>query len=166
MTATRKPKGDGGEDSISNRPSRYYSLDNPVDNLLCRAAAASSVLQGRHRIPEAACPPPSSTYDNMPEACHWRIYQTITASWTNKGGPVEQAYNWWFNSGGFLPPFAAPAPRSGTISPRKAATGRNWTWLQPMGSGKRRTIPRYQLPPFLGKRYQGRNPRHSEKQHQ
>lgn len=63
----------------------------------------------------------------MPQVAQLAIYQTISTNWTNSGGSVEQAYNWWVN-GGMLDTTAYPEPfyddssrrileRAGTDSP-------------------------------------------------
>ena len=107
----KKTKWKWGDGSISDRPSGYYNPDNPVDNQLCWAAAASNVLQWWQDTRSDLAPTTpngkSSTYDNMPEACQLRIYQTISKYLSNAGGSVEQAYNWWFN-GGMLSTTAYP----------------------------------------------------------
>lgn len=99
-----KPSPNPLNPPVSARPSEYYSL--PIDSQLCWAAAASNVLQWWQdtRSDIAATTPngKSATYDAMPEVSQLAIYQTISKSWTNGGGSVEQAWNWWFN-GGMLP---------------------------------------------------------------
>ena len=44
----------------------------------------------------------------MPQVAQLAIYQTISTNWTNSGGSVEQAYNWWIN-GGMLDTTAYPS---------------------------------------------------------
>lgn len=98
----KKTKWDWG--SISNRPSEYYKL--PIDSQLCWAAAASNVLQWwqdtRSDRDPATPNGKSATYTAMPEVGQLAIYYTIANNWTDAGGSVEQAYNWWFN-GSTLP---------------------------------------------------------------
>lgn len=43
------------------------------------------------------------------------FYQTISTNWTNSGGSVEQAYNWWIN-GGMLDTTAYPSLSTTTAS--------------------------------------------------
>lgn len=126
----KKTKWKWGSGSITDRPSGYYSPDNPVDSLLCWAAAASNVLQWwqdtRSDLSPTVPNGKSSTYGNMPEACQLRVYQTLTTSWTDKGGSVEQAYNWWFN-GGMLP--SAFYGTDSTIRDAPSSEGGYWKEL-------------------------------------
>lgn len=126
----KKTKWDWG--SISNRPSEYYKL--PLDSQLCWAAAASNVLQWwqdtRSDRDPATPNGKSATYAAMPEVGQLAIYYTIANNWTDAGGSVEQAYNWWFNGSTFLPSSSPPTPRPET-SPSfhqlpRADTGRGW----------------------------------------
>lgn len=91
------------------RPPEYSSL--PVDSQLCWAAAASNVLQWwqdtRSDLKPTTPNGKSATCDAMPEVSQLAIYQTISKNWTNAGGSVEQAYNWWIN-GGMLSTTAYP----------------------------------------------------------
>ena len=127
----KKTKWTWGDGSILARPSGYYSSDNPFDNQLCWAAAASNVLQWwqdtRSDLPPTTPNGKSSTYDNMPEACQLRIYQAITTSWSNKGGSVEQAWNWWFN-GDTLPDVFFPT--ESVIQGASAHEGGYWKELK------------------------------------
>ena len=126
----KKTKWKWGSGSMTDRPSGYYSPDNPVDSQLCWAAAASNVLQWWQNTRSDLSPTTpngkSSTYGNMPEACQLRIYQTLATSWTDKGGSVEQAYNWWFN-GGMLP--SAFYGTDSTIRDNPSSEGGYWKEL-------------------------------------
>ncbi|MFR1412080.1 MAG: hypothetical protein ACLSUW_07100, partial [Akkermansia sp.] len=62
-----------------------------------------------------------------PEACQLRIYQAITTSWSNKGGSVEQAWNWWFN-GDTLPDVFFPT--ESVIQGASAHEGGYWKELK------------------------------------
>ena len=68
----KKTKWKWGSGSMTDRPSGYYSPDNPVDSQLCWAAAASNVLQWWQNTRSDLSPTTpngkSSTYGNMPEA--------------------------------------------------------------------------------------------------
>ncbi len=81
-------------------PASYY--DQPYDNSLCWAAAASNTLQwwqDKVVVPAGTPNGAASTVSDAPYAYQLQIYQTFTANWTNQGGRAEQAWNWWFNGG-------------------------------------------------------------------
>lgn len=110
---------------VSARPSVWSSL--PLDTQLCWAAAASNVLQWwqdtRSDLNPATPHGKSATYSAMPQVSQLAIYQTISKNWTNEGGSVEQAYNWWFN-GGMLSTTAYPSGSTTT------APGGYWKELE------------------------------------
>lgn len=95
---------------VSARPTEWLYL--PYDQNICWAAAASNVLQWwqdtRSDLKSTTPNGKSATYDVMPQVAQLAIYQTISTNWTNSGGSVEQAYNWWVN-GGMLDTTAYPS---------------------------------------------------------
>lgn len=95
---------------VSARPLEWLGL--PSDENICWAAAASNVLQWwqdtKSDISSSTPNGKSATYEAMPQVAQLAIYQTISANWTNSGGCVEQAYNWWIN-GGMLSTTAYPS---------------------------------------------------------
>lgn len=111
---------------ISARPSAWSGI--PLDTQLCWAAAASNVLQWwqdtRSDLKPTTPNGKSATYDAMPEVSQLSIFQTIAGSWTDKGGSVEQAYNWWFN-GGKHPDLSSDS----TINNNPVSQGGYWTEL-------------------------------------
>lgn len=102
---------------VSARPNEWLYL--PYDQNICWAAAASNVLQWwqdtRSDLKSATPNGKSATHDVMPQVAQLAIYQTISTNWTNSGGSVEQAYNWWIN-GGMLDTTAYPSLSTTTAS--------------------------------------------------
>lgn len=98
---------------VSARPLEYYNL--PMDDQLCWAAAASNVLQWWQDTRSDLAPTTpngkSATYGVMPQVAQLSIYETFAKNWTNEGGCVEQAYNWWIN-GGMLNTYVYPSTSS------------------------------------------------------
>ncbi len=95
--------------STPYNPPQYYTGVNGFymyavdDTKQCWAAAASNTLQWwqdrKGSIPAGLPNGIAATHQYMPYMAHLQIYQTMINSWTNAGGTVEQAWNWWFNGG-------------------------------------------------------------------
>lgn len=116
------------EEPAPTRPKEWNT--QPIDSLMCWAAAASNILQWwqDNRTDVAASTPNgyASTYAAMPQVAQLSIYQMITRNWTDGGGQVEQAWNWWFN-GGMLPDVYYPT--SSQIQTAPISPGGYWSHL-------------------------------------
>lgn len=115
-------------DPTPTKPAEYYT--QPTDSLMCWAAAASNILQWwqdtRTDVPDTVPNGYAATYKAMPQVAQLSIYQALTHSWSNGGGQVEQAWNWWFN-GGMLPDIYFST--SSQLEATAAYTGAYWSDL-------------------------------------
>ena len=116
------------EDEKPTRPAEWST--QPIDSQMCWAAAAANILQWwqdtRTDIPVSVPNGYASTYEAMPQVAQLSIYQALTKSWSNGGGQVEQAWNWWFN-GGMLPDVYFST--ASQLADNAAYTGAYWSNL-------------------------------------
>ncbi len=98
------------------------------DNSMCWAATAANTLQWwQDRVkwtPSGTPNGPSSSASANPNISQLAIYSTFTHNWSNAGGRVEVAWNWWFNGSDYSLPADAFSSNSTT-----SAAGGYWKEL-------------------------------------